>query len=278
MHNREAAIVEFDQLVTSIRTLSPVVQCLTNYVVPQVTARAALAIGASPVMVDSPEEVEECARMADGILINLGTPTSESLAGMRIAIDAACELGKPWILDPVGVGMLSYRTEFARDILRKHPAAIRGVAAELRALQDDLSPKDREREQREARSNYDASIAAALRLAERQDTISCVSGVTQHIISPGSHIAVSGTDPLSRRVVGMDCAMGGILTAYLAAAQRLRVDSHLAAVAATAHAAAATVLAAQTAQAPGSFVGAWIDQLFLLDGPTIRKTVRIREV
>lgn len=42
--------------LAAVRERNPLVQCLTNTVVTNVTANALLAIGASPAMCDTPEE------------------------------------------------------------------------------------------------------------------------------------------------------------------------------------------------------------------------------
>jgi hypothetical protein len=49
---------------------------------------------------------------------------------------------KPWILDPVAVGGLTYRTEFANHLLSLQPAVIRGNASEIIALSGLQLPVD----------------------------------------------------------------------------------------------------------------------------------------
>lgn len=106
----------------AVRESTPLIQCLTNKVVSNVTANALLAIGASPAMVDTPEESCEFAQVASGVLINCGTPSSEQYGGMREAIAGARSAQTPWVLDPVGAGGLSQRTEFMREVLPLGPA------------------------------------------------------------------------------------------------------------------------------------------------------------
>ncbi len=61
----------------AVRERSPLVQCLTNAVVTGFTANVLLALGAAPAMVDIPDEAGPFARIASGVLINLGTPGAE---------------------------------------------------------------------------------------------------------------------------------------------------------------------------------------------------------
>ena len=60
------------------------------------------------------EEVEDFQRIADALLINVGTLSSTWIDGMRAAAAAAQSLSKPWVLDPVGCGATSYRTQVRR--------------------------------------------------------------------------------------------------------------------------------------------------------------------
>src|ERR1700734_4518860 len=57
----------------SLRARRPLVQALTNTVSTNFVANVLLSAGASPAMVDNPEEAALFAGIADGVLINLGT-------------------------------------------------------------------------------------------------------------------------------------------------------------------------------------------------------------
>ena len=64
----------------SLRQRNPLVQCLTNTVSANFVANALLAAGAAPAMVDNTQEAAMFARIADAVLINLGTPTDAQVA------------------------------------------------------------------------------------------------------------------------------------------------------------------------------------------------------
>lgn len=53
-------------LLEAVRTRAPLVQCITNTVVQNVTANVLLALGASAAMVDVPTEAGPFAGVADG--------------------------------------------------------------------------------------------------------------------------------------------------------------------------------------------------------------------
>ncbi|RTF30815.1 hydroxyethylthiazole kinase, partial [Serratia marcescens] len=120
--------------LTQFQQRPPLIHCLTNEVVQSLTANVLLALGASPAMVVEPQEAAQFSALADGLLINVGTLNALRAESMRAAVAAANQAGKPWTLDPVAVGALSYRTAFAKQLLDEKPAAIRGNASEIMAL------------------------------------------------------------------------------------------------------------------------------------------------
>ena len=103
-------------VLAQLRATTPLVHCLTNTVVPQITANVLLAAGAAPAMIDLPEEAELFAGIASAVLINVGNGSSEQHAAQRAAASAAHGAGTPWVLDPVAVGALPVRTALARDL------------------------------------------------------------------------------------------------------------------------------------------------------------------
>ena len=58
-----------------IRKKRPLLHCISNTVTANDCANLALALGASPMMAEAPEEAAEIARLADAEVLNLGTPT-----------------------------------------------------------------------------------------------------------------------------------------------------------------------------------------------------------
>ncbi len=57
------------------------------------------------------DEIEEFQQVATGLVVNVGTLTSDWVASMQLAAKTANSLGKPWVLDPVGAGATAFRTK-----------------------------------------------------------------------------------------------------------------------------------------------------------------------
>ncbi|HDI3032517.1 TPA: hydroxyethylthiazole kinase [Cronobacter turicensis] len=196
-------------VVTQLRRHAPLVHCITNDVVQNFTANVLLALGASPAMVVDAEEAAQFAAIADALLINLGTLTRPQQQAMRAAIDSACAAGKPWTLDPVAVGALTLRTEFAQEILARRPAAIRGNASEIRALAGESGGGRGV----DATESAQQAREAAILLARRSGAVVAVTGEVDYITDGERTLAVEGGTAMLTRVVGTGCALSAVVAA-----------------------------------------------------------------
>src|SRR6202030_1148037 len=102
--------------VSELRARRPLVHNITNYVAMTVSAYVLLALGASPAMVHAVEEVEDFVSISSALVINIGTLSPRWVDAMRLAAAKAVQLGKPWVLDPVGCGATPYRTSVAVEL------------------------------------------------------------------------------------------------------------------------------------------------------------------
>lgn len=256
-------------VLSAVRESSPLVHCMTNTVVPEITADVLLAIGAAPAMIDLPEEAEIFAGVASALLINVGNPSTEQVEGMRRAAPAALQAGRPWVLDPVAVGALPVRTALARDLLSHRPSAIRANASEVLGLAGASSGG------RGVNSvdEVEAAVEAARKLSADTGAVVGISGPTDVVVSPGRITRITGGDPIMQLVIGTGCSLGAVVAACLAAGD----DPHDAVVAAHALFGAAGSAAARQTQAPASFRTRWIDALHTLGPEQVAQLVTVRE-
>lgn len=239
------------------RTRSPLIHCMTNDVVQAFTANVLLALGASPAMVIEAEEAEQFATLADALLINVGTLTSPRAQSMRRAIESAVAAGKPWMLDPVAVGALAFRSRFCQQILTLKPTAIRGNASEIMALAG-MSAGGRGVDTTDSAAS---ALPAAQALARQTNAIIVVTGEVDYITDGQRTRTVAGGDILMTRVVGTGCA----LSAVVAAACSLPGDRLDNIAAACGFMKRAGERAAAQSHGPGSFASAFIDALWNLE-------------
>jgi hydroxyethylthiazole kinase len=99
-----------------LRKKNPLIHHITNNVVANITANLTLAIGASPIMAGAIEEVEDIVKIADVLLLNMGTLTENQLDAMLKAALYAKKHNKKVIFDPVGVGASHFRRKAADRI------------------------------------------------------------------------------------------------------------------------------------------------------------------
>ncbi|ROP64055.1 hydroxyethylthiazole kinase [Curtobacterium sp. PhB115] len=263
------------ELLEAVRARSPLVQCITNTVVQNVTANVLLALGASPAMVDVRTEAGPFARVADALLVNTGTPHAEPRVAALEAATAAVDAGTPWVLDPVAVGSLPVRTALARDLLGLHPTVLRGNASEVLAL---LGTSAGGRGVDSTAGTEDAREAAVdavagPRPAGRLVAALAVSGPVDLVVAPGIGVVrvANGTDLLTR-ITGGGCALGAVVAAFTSVAPD---DAGAAAVAATAVHTIAAELAARDAAGPGTFQPLFLDRLASLTPEDVVREARI---
>ncbi|ROR33744.1 hydroxyethylthiazole kinase [Curtobacterium sp. JUb34] len=258
------------ELLEAVRARSPLVQCITNTVVQNVTANVLLALGASPAMVDVPTEAGPFARVADALLVNTGTPHAEPRVAALEAAHAARDSGTPWVLDPVAVGSLPVRTALARDLLGLHPTVLRGNASEVLALLGDSAGG---RGVDSTVGTEDARLASVQASTGRLVAAVAVSGPVDLLVARGTGVVrvANGTDLLTR-ITGGGCALGAVVAAFTSVAPD---DAGAAAVAATAVHTIAAELAAREAGGPGTFQPLFLDRLASLTPEDVVREARI---
>ncbi|RIJ56740.1 hydroxyethylthiazole kinase [Clavibacter phaseoli] len=236
-----------------LRERAPLVQCITNAVVTGFTANVLLALGAAPAMTDVPTEAGPFARIASGLLVNLGTPHAEQRKAAVEAAHAAREAGTPWVLDPVAVGALPVRTRLAHELVALSPTIVRGNASEVIALATGGAGGRGV----DATDEVEAALDAATLLAGTYGTVVAVSGPVDHITDGTRIVRVATGDALLTKVTGGGCALGAVMAAFAS----LDPDPLRAAVAATSVYTIAAEIAAEGARGPGSFAVALLDAL-----------------
>ncbi|MEL6962184.1 MAG: hydroxyethylthiazole kinase [Pseudomonadota bacterium] len=253
----------------AIRRETPLVQNITNFVSMDMVANGLLALGASPAMVHAVEEVEEFAPLAKALVVNIGTLSSDRVPSMRKAAAAMATLGKPWVLDPVGVGGTTFRTTVARDLMAMKPTVIRANASEVLALagatRAPASSVD------SAHDSHDA-IEAAKRLVRESHAVVVVTGAVDYVTDGQEVLCIRNGHPLMTRVTALGCTSSALVAAFLT------VEPN--ALAASAQALAVLGLAAERAavkaEGPGSLRWRLLDELARLDETMLHEGLAIQ--
>lgn len=104
----------------AVREHNPLIHNITNLVSAHFTANGLLALGASPMMAESPDEMAELATISSAVVLNLGTPSDEKVSAMLAAGMAANQAGVPVVLDPVAVWCKPFASKNSCDINPKY--------------------------------------------------------------------------------------------------------------------------------------------------------------
>ena len=250
--------------LNKIRSLSPLVHNITNYVVMNNTANALLALGASPVMAHAAEEMEDFIKIDSALVVNIGTISGSWIKSMKVAMAYASGYSKPVVLDPVGSGATLFRTETVKVLLETAvPDVIRGNASEIMSMRNEgvkTKGVDSSAESNEA-------LESARALASELSCVVSVSGETDYVTDGKEILKVKNGSPLMAKVTGMGCTATAVTGAFAA------VDKNplTAAFSAMAVMGIAGEMASEKALGPGSMQMHFLDALYGISEADIRR-------
>lgn len=256
-------------LLMAIREKQPLVHNITNFVVMNNSANALLALGASPAMVHSLDEVEDFVSISQALVVNIGTLFSEQIAACKLAVMRARTVGVPWILDPVGAGATPYRRAAAGTLAQLKPSVIRGNGSEILTLA-------RQAQSGQGRGvdslhGSESALDGARTLARETGVVVAITGAVDYVTDGERITAIENGHPLMTRVTGLGCSATAVIGAFLA----VECDPFVATVAGLAVFGVAGEIAAEWAAGPGSLQVALLDALYALDKATFIRRARI---
>lgn len=267
-----------------VRETVPLVHCITNYVTVNDCANALLACGASPIMSDEPADVEDITSVCNSLVLNIGTLNANSIQGMHLAAAKATELEHPIVLDPVGAGASTLRTQTASDLLDSHRIdVIRGNMSEVKALAGasaatrgvDVNPADVV-----TQDNLAASAAFAKSVAARTGAVVAITGAIDVVADESAAFAIRNGSPLMGRITGAGCMLSAITGAYAAACTEglPLLESVVAAVAGMGIAGEMAQARMVPADGNGSFRTYLLDALFNLSGDMLETKAKVDSI
>lgn len=194
-------IIRDSQLIAAVRSTSPLVYHITNFVTVNDCANITLGIGASPVMSLGVAEAADMAGFASALVLNMGTPDEQVIASMLAAGSVARQRGIPVVFDPVGAGATSYRQTLARRIMEElRPSIVKGNVAEIRFLAG-LDSAMRGVDSLDA----DGAAEACSTLAQRYGCVAFSTGVVDCVSNGSDTVLVSGGLKLLGQLCGTGC-------------------------------------------------------------------------
>ncbi|MDE8602197.1 hydroxyethylthiazole kinase [Marinomonas sp. RSW2] len=249
----------------AVREQKPLVVNITNYVVMNNTANALLAIGASPIMAHSREEMAEMMSFSGALVVNIGTLDSLWIPRMMVAVEQANNHNKVVVLDPVGCGASKLRTQTSRQIAdAANKLIIRGNASEIIALAGEQGTSKGV----DSTDSSEAAVGAAQYLAKTYQCNVVVSGQTDFIITADRQIKLNNGHVMMPYVTGMGCTLSALTGAFAAVGEETGL-------AAAAVLGVAGEIAAEQSKGPGSLQLNLLDALYLLDEETLIQRLKM---
>lgn len=257
----------------NVRKISPLVHNITNYVTVNDVANVLLACGGSPIMSDDEQEVEEITSICSGLNINIGTLNHNTIKSMFLAGKKANELGHVVLLDPVGAGASSLRTQTALDLMdRIRFDVIRGNISEIKAIASqsnstrgvDASAADTVTE-----DNLEANIKFVKEIAVRTGSIIAVTGAIDLVTDGTKCYVIRNGRPEMGRITGTGCQLSGLTTAYVVANPDNKLEAVAAAVCSMGLAGEIAWKAMQPGDGNSTYRNRIIDAIYNMDGETL---------
>ncbi|KAF2844860.1 TMP-TENI-domain-containing protein [Plenodomus tracheiphilus IPT5] len=252
-----------------VKQTTPLSHNMTNLVVQNLAANVALAIGASPIMANYGAEATDLSKLGGSLVINMGTVTPDGLTNYTTALTAYNAAGNPVIFDPVGAGATHIRRSAVStlmatgyfDLIKGNEREILQVARASGFTVASVQSQQKGVDTGTALFSLDQKAHIVSTLAARERNIILMTGAVDVISDGYRTYTIHNGHAYLGLITGSGCSLGTTLSAYLAANPG---DKLYAAIAGILHyeVAAEEAAARQDVKGPGSFVPAFIDELW----------------
>ena len=211
----------FAEMFENVRKNCPLIHNITNYVTVNDCANMVLACGASPIMADDKDEVEEITTICTGLNINIGTLNARTIESMLLAGKKANELSHPVVLDPVGAGASALRTQTAFKLLEQVKfTVIRGNISEIKTLAVGAGTTkgvDADVSDRVTEENLDESVSFAKAFAAKAGCVVAITGAIDIVADANTAYCIRNGHPMMSSITGTGCQLSALTAAFVAA-------------------------------------------------------------
>jgi hydroxyethylthiazole kinase len=247
------------ETVQKVRAENPMAGSITNTVTINFVANAQLAVGGAAAMVYLPDEGEGLAAAGGAFYINMGTQFPVYAESLPRTAAKLHELKKPWVLDPVGIGLGALRAMILQGMKEQKPSIIRGNASEIIALANlwQLASTRANVRGVDAMDTVDAAREAAMALARWTGGAVAVSGKIDLVTDGRLVVHAYGGSKFLPMITGAGCSLGGVMAVYA-----VYGSPFIAALTGTLIYNLAGARAEEKAAGPGSFQVHFLDELY----------------
>ncbi|KAI0455361.1 Hydroxyethylthiazole kinase family-domain-containing protein [Xylaria acuta] len=260
------------EVIRAVAQRKPLSHNMTNLVVQNFAANVALCVGASPIMANYGEEAKDLSKLGGALVINMGTVTPEGLDNYLKALKAYNTAGGPVVFDPVGAGATAVRRAATKEILGGgYIDVIKGNRSEiLSCLPGGSKVQQRGVDSAEGDVDMEELRLPLTKLSVLRKNIVVVTGKTDYV-ADGEHVyKIENGHEYLGMITGTGCCLGTTISAMIAVWPN---DKLAATIAGLLHYNIAAELAAERpdVQGPGSFVPAFLDELYKIRVATTKE-------
>lgn len=209
------------ELFDNVRQKCPLIHNITNYVTVNDCANILLACGGSPIMADDVDEAAEITAICGGLNINIGTLNQRTIPAMFAAGKRANELGHPVVLDPVGAGASTLRTDTALRLMREiRFSVIRGNISEIKTLalgSGTTKGVDADVADRVTDGNLDGAVTFAKDFSRRTGAIIAITGAIDIVADGERAFCIRNGRPEMSAITGTGCQLSALTAAFITA-------------------------------------------------------------
>ncbi len=207
--------------IEKVRKSVPLIHNITNYVTVNDVANVLLACGASPIMADDMDEVEEITSICGGLNINIGTLNQRTIPSMFLAGKKSNELGHKVLLDPVGAGASKLRTQTAVRLIKEIEFdVIRGNISEIKTLalgSGSTKGVDADLADTVTEETLENAITFVKAFAAKRNCVIAVTGAIDLVADREKCYVIRNGRPEMGKITGTGCQLSGLITAFLTA-------------------------------------------------------------
>jgi len=226
----------FESILKNVQQKTPLVHCITNYVTVNDVANVLLACGGSPIMADDEKDAVEITAICNALVINIGTLNQRTIATMLKTGKKANELSHPVVLDPVGAGASSLRTDTTFKLLEEVKfAVLRGNISEIKTVSKGSGTTkgvDADVSDAVTEKNLDETISFAKELSAKTNAVIAISGAIDIVTDASKAYIIRNGHPMMAKITGTGCMLTAVIAAYCAANPENHLDATAAAVSA----------------------------------------------
>lgn len=217
-----------------VRQRHPLIHNITNYVTVNDCANMLLACGGSPIMADDPDDAVEITAICGGLNINIGTLNRRTIPAMLAAGKRSNELGHPAVLDPVGAGASSLRTDTAFRLVREVKfAVIRGNISEIKTLASGSGTTkgvDADVADKVTEEKLEEAVGFAKEFARSAGTVIVITGAIDIVADGERAFCIRNGHPMMSDVTGTGCQLSALTAAFVTANPNTPLEAAAAAV------------------------------------------------